>query len=314
VDAPLHLGPEELLDDRYLLDTFLENTPDHVYFKDEQSRFIRVSCAMAAWFGLDDPADAIGRTDFDFFSELHAREAFADEQRLMRTGTSLVGIEERETWPDGRETWVSTTKVPLRDRRGRIVGIFGLSRDITEKKLAERRLAEQAEQLAEQARVLASLALVDELTGLYNRRGLTAYGEQLLHRSRRDGSPAALLFLDLDGLKRINDTLGHAVGDEALRTLADAVRETTRSTDVAARIGGDEFCVVLGGETAVVVELVVDRIHAALRRSPLPFELGVSVGSLEIDSATNGSMEELLLQADRSMYWNKLWRATGAER
>src|SRR5919198_2695104 len=165
---PLRPGPEELVDDRYLLDTFLEHTPDSVYFKDDKSRFLRVSHALAGRLGLDDPAEAIGKTDFDFFGEEHAREAFADEQRLMQTGESLIGIEERENWEDGREAWVSTTKAPLRDRAGRIVGLFGISRDVTERKLNERRLAEQAEQLAEQARELEQLMLVDDLTGLLN--------------------------------------------------------------------------------------------------------------------------------------------------
>ena len=124
---PVRVGPEELVDDRYLLDAFLENTPDHVYFKDHESRFIRISRALATWLGLEDAAEAIGRSDFDFFGEEHARKAFADEQHLMGCGEPLIGVEELETWADGHETWVSTTKVPLGDRRGRIVGVFGLS-------------------------------------------------------------------------------------------------------------------------------------------------------------------------------------------
>ncbi len=110
--VPLRRRPEELVDDRYLLDALLENTHDHVYFKDSQSRFVRISHALAAWLGLSDAAEAIGHTDFDFFGEPHAQKAFADEQRLMRTGEPLLGIEEAESWADGRCTWVSTTKVP----------------------------------------------------------------------------------------------------------------------------------------------------------------------------------------------------------
>src|SRR5437763_1693692 len=202
----VRVGPEELVDDRYLLDAFLENTPDHVYFKDHESRFIRISRALAQWLGLEDSADAIGLTDFDFFGAEHARKAFADEQHMMQTGDPLVGIEECETWDDGHETWVSTTKVPLRDRRGRIVGVFGLSRDITEKKLNEHRLAAQAERLEKQARALEELTLVDDLTELHNRRAFAAFGEEALFRARRDGTALALLFLDIDDFKQINDT------------------------------------------------------------------------------------------------------------
>lgn len=83
--SPLRMGPDELVDDRYLLDAFLENTPDHVYFKNHESKFIRISAALANWLGLGDAAEAIGRSDFDFFGEEHARKAFADEQHLMRS-------------------------------------------------------------------------------------------------------------------------------------------------------------------------------------------------------------------------------------
>jgi len=82
----------------------------------------------------------LGKTDFDLFTEEHAREAYEDEQAILRTGQPLVGKEEKETWPDGRITWVSTTKMPYRDSQGRIIGTFGSSRDITERKLAEEEL------------------------------------------------------------------------------------------------------------------------------------------------------------------------------
>jgi len=253
-DLPVRVGPEELVDDRYLLDAFLENTLDHVYFKDHESRFIRISQALAVWLGLEDAAEAIGRSDFDFFGAKHARKAFADEQHLMQTGEPMVGIEECETWEDGRETWVSTTKVPLRDRRGRVVGVFGLSRDITEKKLNEQRIAAQAEQLAKQARALEELALVDDLTQLHNRRAFASLGEEALYRARHEGAPLALVFLDIDGFKQINDTFGHSAGDEALQAVARAIRQATRESDIAARVGGDEFCVLLTGKDATAVE------------------------------------------------------------
>ena len=132
---------EALVQDRYLLGTFLDNIPDHVYFKDVDSRFIRISKSIVNWFGLDDPMQMIGKTDFDFFAEEHARPAYEDEQEVMRSGQPAVK-EEKETWPDGRETWVLTTKMPLRDEDGRIVGTFGISKDITERKQAEKVLQE----------------------------------------------------------------------------------------------------------------------------------------------------------------------------
>jgi diguanylate cyclase (GGDEF)-like protein/PAS domain S-box-containing protein len=307
---PLRPRPDELVDDRYLLDTFLEHTPDSVYFKDAKSRFLRISRALAERLGLDDAAEAIGKTDFDFFAAEHARQAFADEQRLMQTGESLVGIEERENWDDGREAWVSTTKVPLRDREGGIVGLFGISRDITGRKRNEQLLAAQAEELSEQKRELEQMMLVDDLTGLLNRRGLQLVGEQALFKARRDGIGVVLLFLDLDGLKQINDGLGHSAGDEAIRALAGVIRDVIRGSDIAARIGGDEFAMLLfdaDGEAAAAVIERIERGAAAEReRSSLRYELSVSVGVYEIDPRTPGSIEELLTHADRSMYDEKL--------
>jgi diguanylate cyclase (GGDEF)-like protein/PAS domain S-box-containing protein len=115
----------------------MDNTTDRIYFKDRQSRFLHINRSTAVFFGLDDPGQAVGKKDSDFFSEDHARQAYADEQKIIASGESLIGIEEKETWPDGRVTWVSSSKIPFRDRDGRIIGVFGISRDITENKSGE---------------------------------------------------------------------------------------------------------------------------------------------------------------------------------
>jgi len=141
---------EKFAYERHLLRALLDTTPDNIYFKDKNSRFIRTSKAMAQWFGLNDPDQIVGKTDFDFFSEEHAQQAYKDEQEIIQTGRALIGIEEKETWPDGRETWVSTTKMPLRDEQGKIIGTFGISRNITERKLAELEM-QKAKKAAEEA-------------------------------------------------------------------------------------------------------------------------------------------------------------------
>jgi len=127
----------EAFDSDHLLRSLMENSPDHLYFKDRQGRFIQINRAMARLFQLDDPSEARGKTDFDYFAAEHARQAFEDEQRIMASGEPLLGFEEKETWPDGSESWVSSTKIPLRRADGEIIGIMGISRDITARKKAE---------------------------------------------------------------------------------------------------------------------------------------------------------------------------------
>jgi PAS domain S-box-containing protein len=136
-DGAMAGGPVEALAyEQFLMQTLMDFTPDFVYFKDTHSRFVRISQAQARLFGLSDPAQAVGQTDHDFFTPEHARQAFEDEQAIMRTGQPLT-TEERETWPNRPDTWVSTTKVPLYDRAGNAIGTFGISRDITERKRAD---------------------------------------------------------------------------------------------------------------------------------------------------------------------------------
>ena len=131
-----------LVEQRARLIALMDNIPDHIYFKDVDSRFTMISRAMATSFGLSDPSQSVGKTDFDFFLEEQARPALEDEREIMRSGRPVVGLEERETWPDGRETWASTTKLVRTDGEGNVVGTFGISRDITERKRADQELRE----------------------------------------------------------------------------------------------------------------------------------------------------------------------------
>jgi PAS domain S-box-containing protein len=150
---------EALAHEQYLMQTLMDNIPDHIYFKDRASRFIRTSKAHAQSFGLSEPAQMAGKTDFDFFTEEHARVAYEDEQRIIQTGQPLMNIEEKETRPSRPDTWALTTKMPLRDKEGQIIGTFGISKDITERKWAE---AERERLLAETEALYQSSAAIKQ--------------------------------------------------------------------------------------------------------------------------------------------------------
>ena len=152
--APDAIGlAEELRTTRALANGFLGNVPYYVYFKNRQSQFIAISQSMAGLFGAKDAKEVEGRTDFDFFSEDHARPAFEDEQEIIRTGKPVIGKLEKETWPDGRVTWALSTKLPLRDSKGAIIGTFGISKDMTQSVATKVALENARKELMDASRV-----------------------------------------------------------------------------------------------------------------------------------------------------------------
>lgn len=278
--------------ERDLLDAFLEHIPDNVFFKDRNSRFVRICKAMADYFGLADPALAIGKADSDIFTSEHADKALSDEQEMIRTGQPIMGIEEKETWPDGRESWVLTTKVPLKDWRGQIIGTMGIAHNITDRKLAEAKVR--------------YMALHDALTGLPNRILLEDRLVQAMALARRDQERVAVLMLDLDRFKNVNDTFGHRIGDQLLEGVSRRLEACLRNSDIVARLGGDEFVIAVPMSGDIEnINRVVQKILVAFVE---PFQveghdlhISASVGICEYP--TDGETPEALLQAaDAAMY------------
>src|SRR6185437_8989345 len=143
---------QSLANTQILFEAMLDNIPDRIYFKDSESRFVKISQALAKRLGLSNPDDAIGKTDFDFTAPEKAREFFEDEQRIIQTGEPLVNKVEKHVHSDGRASWSSTTKVPLRNRDGSVVGVVGINRDITDLKLAEQKIESINRELREASR------------------------------------------------------------------------------------------------------------------------------------------------------------------
>ena len=165
---------------------------------------------------------------------------------------------------------------------------------------------------------LRSLSLIDDLTGLYNRRGFSDLGEQYLKLARRSGRGVTMVYLDLDRFKTINDSLGHHVGDRALLKVADILRATFRRSDIIARLGGDEFGVLALEAADESSELLVERLRESIvefnESSPEPYQLSVSIGMSHHDDDLRVRLEDMVTEADSAMYREKHGKRAAALR
>jgi len=196
---------------------------------------------------------------------------------------------------NGELYWESASIKPLLDNAGQITHYVGVITDITLRKQTEVKLRE--------------LSLTDELTGLSNRRGFTILAEQQIKLSQRLQQGFSLFFADMDGMKWINDSLGHALGDQALQELAKLLKESFRASDIVARLGGDEF-VCLSVETgpaeiAATLSRLQHTIAETNRTLSRPYTLSLSIGTAQFDPAKPNDLDTLLAEADRQMYTAK---------
>ena len=275
------------------MDNLLAATEERVYFKDRLSRFLLVSQGWIAALtpGLD-PKEILGKTDFDVFSEEHAAAAFKDEQQIIRTGVPMVGKLERETFHDRNDPWVRTTKMPLRDECGEIIGTFGISRDVTAQITAENALAYQV--------------VHDPVTGLANRVALMDRLSQALLNLERQPSRVAVLYIDLDHFKAINDTFGHDVGDQVLAEIGRRLSHLSRHVDTVARHGGDEFVVVCEAlreddDVSLIGDRIVRGVRAPYVEGGRDLSISCSVG-IAVTRDRLAEPEKLIRDADEVMY------------
>ena len=220
--ASLEKENKKLKLDKNLLNSLLKHIPENIYFKDRESRFVRIGHAFADYMKCK-PDEIIGKTDFDLFDEEHAKPAYEDEQKIMETGEPLQ-IEEKEVYPDGSEKWVETTKVPRYDEKGNIVGTFGISRDITDKKMwameREKKIEAQREELIELSTPVIDVwdgVLTVPILGSLDSERASRVSEALLTQIVESRATTAII--DISGISAVDS----AVADRLIRT-AKAVR------------------------------------------------------------------------------------------
>lgn len=398
--------------------TIMKYSQDSIYFKDNDCRFIVVNNIKAEKHGVADPAQMIGKTDFDYFSEDIARAIHESEKTIMTTGKPVIGKIEKLTRLDGRTTWSSSSKYPLYDNSGELIGIWGISRDITESELSKEALLaaeikletivanisdavtitditgiikfmstniekqfgwtskeliglngmeyihpDDRERIVEAYRSLVRnqvpftaecryrrkdgsyipvkvsavnmlndpnidgvlinyhdiserrqreekifyLSYHDVLTGLFNR---AFFAEECIRLNTRQMLPISIIMGDVNGLKLTNDAFGHDKGDELIKEVANILRKCCRSEDIIARIGGDEFSILLPQTTDEQVKEICGRIYAECVKYRNDTDRKTFYPSISLGYATKTelhvSIDSLQKEAEDFMYRRKL--------
>jgi len=271
--------------------SIFENAVDGVFQTALDGRLLTVNPAMARMYGYASPEEMV--TDISDAGRLYVNPDRRSElANVMRHDGVVPGFEAQVYRKDGVKIWVSTSARALRDNGGELVGFEGTVEDITARKTLEEQLE--------------YLAFHDGLTGLPNRALFLDRLRQALARTDRRDDSVALLFLDLDGFKKINDSLGHEAGDLLLRAVAKRLRTSVRLGDTVARLGGDEFTVLLEdvadeAEATEVAGRIADGLRAPITLSGEEVSVAASIG-ITLSASAHDRPEDLLREADFAMY------------
>jgi len=412
-------GERHTIPDDLMFETIMKYSQDSIYFKDRDCRFIVVNNMKAKKHGVDNPDQMIGKTDFDYFSEDVAQDIFEAEKSIIDTGRPIIGRVEKLTRLDGQTTWSSSSKYPLYSNSGELLGLWGISRDVTESELAKESLYAAEIRLEKIIRNISDVITVTDITGIiqYMSANITKkFGwsaEELLGKNSldyihpddrdhivsdyinlirnkapflakecryrcKDGTyipvqvsaanmlgdasvngvlinyhdisdrrkreeeifylsyhdvltglynrvffageckrlntkrqlPISVIMGDVNGLKLTNDAFGHAEGDRLIIEVANILRLCCREEDIIARIGGDEFCILLPQTDAHSTHAICDRIYSECAKYKIDPERKLFFPSISLGHATKTelhvSIDSLQKEAEDFMYRRKL--------
>ncbi|MCQ2528034.1 MAG: GGDEF domain-containing protein [Saccharofermentans sp.] len=300
IDAT-NLSPEDITKlESFVLNTIKNYSVDTIYFKDRNSKFLWNSKGHSNQVGEKDPADMRGKSDFDYFPEEFAQIALDVEKKIMETGEPVNDANEVWYKSDDEIVYLMSSKYPLYDEDGEIVGTWGVTRDITELKVMEHKLDQAYQKIQRYTRV-------DDLTGLYNRRYYTEYTEKIINiiEKRGDGR-FAIVAIDVDDMAHINAQYNQACGDNLLRLVASNILINIDKTSTAFRNGDDEFVVLMpDADIEEAVELA-KKIQKSISSEPLAIsgmESERITASIGIAEFTQGmSITELMSSVDRKLF------------
>lgn len=278
----------------------LDNTTDFIYFKDAQGRWRFCSQPFAHLTGQASWRDLVGKTSAEIFEPDVAALNDQEDALIFKTSQPVLDKIDRFINAQGQPGWVSVNKWPLFGSDGQVIGVFGVARDITRQKESDDEIKH--------------LAFYDQLTRLPNRRLLIDRLHQALMAFARTGRQGALLFLDLDNFKTLNDSLGHYMGDRLLQQVGQRLVTCVREGDTVARLGGDEFVVMLenlsalpdeaGSQTRLVGEKILACLSQVYDLDGHAHHSTVSIGATVFTHAQD-TVDDLLKRADLAMYQAK---------
>lgn len=271
----------------------IENALDLITILDVDGTMTYVSPSHKLIVGYEDD-ELIGKRVFDFIHPEDLSRVLDVFTELLQNGDRLYSAEFRVRHKDGY--WITV------DSMGKLfppewgeIGVIVNSRDVTERKRMEERLR--------------NLSITDDLTGLYNRRGFLTFADHHIKAAERKREQLLLILIDLDSLKQINDAHGHIVGDQALIDTAEIIKQTFRSSDVVARVSGDEFVILSTDTAGNGAESIRKRLNENLgihnTNKSRPYQLSVSFGIASYDPQHPSSIDRLMVKADELMYEEK---------
>jgi len=281
---------DELRDNLEKYTALIESTDDSIYLVDKKGRYLFMNKKHLSRMGLS-VEELLDKGYGDFHSPDETRAFIQQVDTVFKTGES--DQYEHKSARDGG--YFLRTLSPVAGSNDTIKAVTVISKNITSLKNLEAELY--------------ALSLADELTKLYNRRGFLTLAEQQIKIARRMKRRMLLIYADMNEMKKINDTYGHAEGDEAIKAVAEILRNTFRESDIIARIGGDEFAILVttfrAGKERVFMERLSDNIDAYNAAGKCPYLLSISTGVYMCDPLTPCSIEEMLVAADKRMYEQK---------
>ena len=293
-----------------LLQKVLDTIPQCVFWKDKELNYLGCNKLFARAAGLSSPDKIVGLSDFDLPWEKEEAEFYRKcDRRVMESGNAEIGIAESQVNADGELTWLETNKAPLYNDAGEVIGVLGSYIDITRLKQAEETLQRNNEELErrveERTREIKYVANHDKLTGLLNRGQFVQQLNEVI--GIPEGENVALMFIDLDNFKPINDTQGHDAGDQLLVGVSEILKSILGPNDFAGRFGGDEFLVLMRdvnqrSEVDVVCEEILRRLNAEIEIKGNPIVVSASIGVVYCDSQDYQNCDSLLNNADLAMY------------